>query len=395
MTDDSSSAPANKSPNESGQGPVAAPRRRRRAVLRWALTLTLAILLVAVWSVRDHLRTLRSLRRIPDSNAYVIDYYGDYNLAKIRREGVDVQDLEGTYIRAFFPRWLQPVVERVKRAYVPRPIQTLPTAAPAHHCSTLAIQTSAGSFFARNFDYGNDACLIVRIHDDEGIASIAVIDLQYLNLNRPDLDETYLWERLPLLFAPYYVMDGVNRHGVAVADMSVPDAAPPAAATKPAMTQSTLMRLILDEARTVDEALELAQSYQIHFVQHPEHLMIADADGRSCVVEWVAGQLQATRSDRPWQVCTNHVVWSRTEAQNDAACERYRIGSAAADEAAGPAADSRLAAKLQLDDVQRLVQRMSVEGWTMWTSVYDLKRRELRVLYRSRETSSYEDRLAE
>src|SRR5262249_22450360 len=149
----------------------------------------------------------------------------NYHLDEIRAHGVDVHDLEGSYIRALLPDFVAPVANRLKRAYLPKEIETIPENEPGHRCSTVAIHSRQGQvFFGRNFDYHNDACLILRVHDRMGLASVAVIDLAYLNLNRSDLDQTRLIDRLPLLFAPYYLMDGMNRYGVAVSDMSVPHA---------------------------------------------------------------------------------------------------------------------------------------------------------------------------
>ena len=310
-------------PTKPGVSPSGWRRWARRA--RW-LTLGLLMLAFVVWlSLRHHLDSLRSVRRVPGGNAYVMDYYADYPLDSIRKNGVDVADLEGSFVRAYFPSAIVPIVESVKRWYLPRQIQTLDDPKAAHHCSTVSLRSEPGHpFFGRNFDYGNDACLIVRVHDERGVASIAVIDLAYLNLNRGDLDQTSLVARLPLLFAPYYVMDGMNRQGLAVADMSVPAAQAPTANGKPSIIQSTLMRLILDEAASVDEALAIVRSYNVHFVQHPEHLMIADATGRSVVVEFVASEVRVTESTESWQVCTNHLICDKTEEQNDAASEPSR-----------------------------------------------------------------------
>lgn len=353
--------------------------------LRWS-ALVLAILAVVTWALLRHqVNTLRSVRRVPGGNAYVMDYYVEYPLDSIRRNGVDVTDLEGSFVRAYYPAVIVPIVEKVKRWYLPNRIHTLDEPGAAHHCSTLTLRSKPGrTFFARNLDYGNDACLIVRVHDRRGVASVSVIDLAYLNLNRADLDQTSLLVRLPLLFAPYYVMDGMNRHGVAVADMSVPAAQAPSSPGKPSIIQSTLMRLILDQARSVDEALQIIDQYNVHFVQHPEHLMIADATGRSVVVEFVESQVRVTESSEPWQVCTNHLICDKTEEENDATCPRYRAGSDGA--AVAPPVDS-------LDDAQALVRRMSVDNWTMWTSVYDLNTLQLRVLYKSRPDVRHDDQV--
>ena len=251
------------------------------------------------------------------------------------------------------------------------------------HCSTVALRSKNGNvFFGRNFDFGNDACLVVRVHDRNGLASTAVIDLAYLNLNRADLDQTSLVRRLPLLFAPYYVMDGMNRHGVAVSDMSVRRAEPPVNAKHPAIILSALERLILDYAKDADEAVDLVRGFNVHFVVTPEHLMVADASGRSRIIEFIGGELRITPAERPWQVCTNDIVWGTSEPERDKSCRRYRAGSDAAE---------KLGGVVDYAAARRVARSMSVDNGTMWTSVYDLTTREARVIYRSSLAAEYHD----
>lgn len=360
--------------------------RRRFRVARWAFALTFLASVVAAYLLWNPVQSLRSLRRIPGTNAYVMDYYGDYNLEQVRREGIDHQDIEGSFIRVLMPRYLAPIVERVKRAYIPKPVRELgEVSSAAHHCSTVALRADADNvFFGRNFDYGNDACLLLRVHDRNGIKSLAVVDLAYLNLNRSDLDRTSLVERLPLLFAPYYLMDGINRHGVAVADMSVPEAKPPLDPDKPHIIQSTLMRLILDQARSTSEAIEIVREFNVHFVEQPEHFLIADASGDFRVVEFVDGEIRLTTPTGSRQVCTNHSLWGKSEEENDQICPRYRAGSDAADRRSG---------QLDLNGTRDIARSMSVDNWTMWTSAYDLRRGEMRLLYRARPDTEHRESL--
>lgn len=66
---------------------------------------------------------------------------------------------------------------------------------------------------------------------------------------------------------------------------------------KPDFTSTTLLRLILDYADDVDEAVEIAQSYDLHdSAKTSYHYMVADASGRSAILEWV-GDTDATDND--------------------------------------------------------------------------------------------------
>jgi hypothetical protein len=331
--------------------PAGSKPRPGRRWLRPAAVAALVVFLAVAFVVKDYVRTLYSLRRVPGTNAFVMDYYADYHIDKIRNRGMDVDAIEDSCIKTLFPDFALSLAARWKRAYLPNEIKVIEKA--GDHCSTVALHARSGNtFFGRNFDYDNDACLLLRVHDRNGLASIAVIDLAYLNLNRADLDQTGLLARLPLLFAPYYVMDGMNRHGVAVSDMAVEHAEPPVSAKHPAIIQSTLERVILDYAKDADEAVDLVRAFNVHFVEVPEHLMVADASGRSRIIEFIGGQIRVTSAERPWQICTNDVVWRKSEIERATACSRYRSGSNAAEKLGGVVdyADARRVARIMSDD---------------------------------------------
>jgi hypothetical protein len=361
---------------------AAKKRRRWMQALKWLALLFVVALGLLVFALKDAVRTLGSLRQVPGSNAYVMDYHLDYNLREIRENGMDVNNLEDSCLRTLLPDFLMPALTRLKRLYLEDRIETV--AANSHHCSTLALRGKSDEvFFGRNFDWHHDAYLILRIHDRGGCASIAVIDLAYLNLNRPDLAESGMLDRLPLLFAPYYVMDGVNRHGVAVSSMSV-RAKPPRDPAKPDIIHSTLMRLVLDVATNVDEAEKLVREFNVHFVDTQAHMMIADATGHSKIVEFIDGEIRVTSSSGEWQLCANNLVWDKTEEEKDALCDRYRTGSEWAE---------RLSGSADYEEALKATRSMSVKNRTMWTSVYNLTTREARILYKSKPETEYRDAL--
>lgn len=371
--------------SESSEQPTAAvpPKRPRwkRLLKRTAILLTV-LALCAGYTLKDHIRTLNSLRRIPGTNAYVMDYYVDYNMAEVRAHGIDVDQVEDSLIGVFCPRWIKPAVARLKGAYLDEPIATILT---GEHCSTVMLHTQNGHvYFGRNFDYEHDACLVLKIHGSDGQLSVAVLDLHYLNLDRADLDDTSLIQRVPLLFAPYYLQDGMNQYGVAVSDMTVENVRTPNDPAKPNIIHSAAMRLILDYAKTTDEAVELLKQFNIHFVAETCHLMIADATGKSVVVEFIDGQLRPTTTHENWQICTNHELCGKSEEENCKSCGRYKLASAELTE---------LHANGDAGDVMRVMQSVSKSDRTMWSSVYDLTTGDFEIAYRRHFDDVYRDQL--
>lgn len=337
-------------------------------------------LLATAWFIRPHVRTLLSLKQIDGTNIYVMDYYANYDMDEIRREGMDVTDIEGSYIDALFPRLVAPFARLLKTAYVPDDVSIVDSL--GHHCSSVARHSNERSQFGRNFDSPNDAILVLRVHKQGKVDSVSIIDLEYLNMNRADLNETNLVARIPLLFSPYYVMDGINRNGLAVSAMSVPSAKAPARIGAPRVTQASLIRLLLDYCESVDDSIKMISNYDVAFCENPEHLMLADASGEMVVVEFVNGETRVIRSAENWLVCTNHQLWGSSEEQNDLVCDRYQRGSHSIDEA-----------KHKSDDQSFVdaVREMSVDGWTMWTSIYDLNRQAVTIFYKSDPELLYRD----
>ncbi len=377
MNDPTTQNPSEPSATAAAAKPSRWPRWPRR------LSVAVLVLLLAVaFLLRDHIRTLHSLRRVPGTNAYVMDYYVDYNMGQIRSQGMDVGHIEDSLIGVFFPEVLAPIASWAKGRFIRREIDVI--APGEHRCSSVVLRTPGGVLFGRNFDWKHDACLIVKVHRDGGVASLAVIDLHYLNLDRDDLETTSLWRRIPLLFAPYYLQDGMNDRGVAVADMSVGDVKAPFDPGKPDILHATAMRLILDYAKSTDEAVDLLRQYNVHFGETTGHLLIADAAGGSAVVEFIDGQIVVSPTDQNWQVCTNHCIAGKAEEENDESCDRYRRAS---DQLAA------LPSVAETGDVMNVMESVAQNRWTMWTSVYNLSTGDFQFAYRQQFGDVYRDGL--
>ena len=109
------------------------------------------------------------------------------------------------------------------------------------------------------------------------------------------------------LAAVYVPLDGMNEKGLCVADLMVSHGqAEDQDTQKPDLTTTSAIRLLLDKAATVDEALELLSQYDMHFsIGAAQHLSVSDATGRSVAVEWVDGEMVVT--DTP--VVTNYYLY--------------------------------------------------------------------------------------
>ncbi len=169
-------------------------------------------------------------------------------------------------------------------------------------CSSFTAAAEDGSrLFARNYDFSKTNTCIVRTQANKGRhASISTVDLQFLGLD-VEKDVDGLANRITCLAVPYIPLDGVNDAGVACGIYMTyqgGDSVPTDQRTdRPDLTSTTLLRLILDYADDVDEAVEIASSYDLHdSAKTSYHYMVADASGRSAILEWV-GETNQTDTD--------------------------------------------------------------------------------------------------
>ena len=131
---------------------------------------------------------------------------------------------------------------------------------------------------------------------------------------------------------------------------------------KPDLTVTTAIRLLLNKAADVEEALALLEQYDIHpsgGISH--HLAISDASGRSVCVEFTADGFTAV--DTP--VATNfNLANGDTAAGGESSQARYNA-------LMGFFLDSQAATAKRVKTAMSHVAQDDADGATQWTMVYD------------------------
>lgn len=159
-------------------------------------------------------------------------------------------------------------------------------------CSTLSVAGSDGGYlFGRNFDWNACKGLIVTAKPEQGYASISTVNMDFITSGGVDISK--LPDNLQALVAMYAPLDGMNELGFAVSVNMIQDSDSIEQSTeKPDITTTTAVRLLLDQAATVDEAVELLSQYDMHAsMGMMVHFALADADGNSVVVEYIGNEM--------------------------------------------------------------------------------------------------------
>lgn len=153
-----------------------------------------------------------------------------------------------------------------------------------------------GYLFGRNFDWNACNGLIVSAKPENGFASVSTVNLDFIRAGGMDISK--LPDQMQALVSLYAPLDGLNEKGLAVSVNMIQDQAAIHQDTgKPDITTTTAVRLLLDQAEDVEEALELLEKYDLHSsMGMMVHLALADTGGRSVAVEYVDNEMIITET---------------------------------------------------------------------------------------------------
>lgn len=280
------------------------------------------------------MKTLASLEKVDDFPLYVMRFHGSYLFDHFVEEGIEW----GPY----------------KKVY---------EAVNPEACTSFAALNEAGdAVFGRNLDWNHRSSMLLYTDPPGGYASVSMVDLYYLGYE--GMQEIPWSKRFPLLATPYATIDGMNECGVAISQNAVPQRNTPTDPNKPTLLQSQILRLVLDYAKDVDEALELIRSYNVKFLL-PNHFHIADASGNSAIVEYIDGGMAILRNEKPWQVSTNFLISEPVQPD----CWRYKKATEVLVGTEG------LTSQNEAMDLLRATS----QDHTVWSVVYNLSSGEIRL----------------
>lgn len=171
-------------------------------------------------------------------------------------------------------------------------------------CTAFVCQSPTGDvLYARNFDFTADGpapVVMAQTSPNDGYKSASLISMSLLKYHKGSLSDGITDVSL-LAAAPYLLMDGMNEKGLAVSVLYLD----PSDTTtgiwyggteqddrhKHDIMTTTAMRLVLDRAANVDEAITLLQQYNMFAngrkPPYSYHFLLGDKTGKSIVLEYV------------------------------------------------------------------------------------------------------------
>ena len=249
------------------------------------------------------IKAANTIEKLEDG-LYSMEYKGDYGFDDfLKRGGAASDSAVADYLVSFLSRGFYKIDSDVK--------------SKNFGCSTVCTQDENGTvLFGRNYDWEECNAMIVHTVPDNGYESVSTSCLDFLGFDDKYSPDGSMMERMQTLAAIYVPLDGMNEKGLVVADLMAGDDEQTHQQTdKIDLTTTTAIRLLLDKAATVDDAVALLNKYDMNSsIGSAHHLSIADSSGKSVVVEYVNGKMLVKET----KVVTNHYLTD---------CEKQGVGS--------------------------------------------------------------------
>lgn len=183
-----------------------------------------------------------------------------------------------------------------------------------------------GYFFGRNFDWIYCTPLIMVTYPDHGYSSISTVNTDFINWASENIPYEELYEKivnhpqdinqLPddilRISAIYTPMDGINEKGLSISVNMVPGnwTIHQRDSGKINLTTLSIVRVMLDKAATVDEALDIIKRTNLHAsFDYLNHYLISDTNGKSVTVEYINGEPVVTET----KIITNFYIAKELE----------------------------------------------------------------------------------
>lgn len=258
-------------------------------------------------------------------------------------------------------------------------------------CSTISVQSPESDWlFGRNFDWNACEAMVVESHPEDGYVSLSTVNMDFItqNVGGGAIGMALSLDHVKTIAALYAPLDGMNEAGLAVSVNMIQDASSIDQDTdKPDLTTTTAIRLLLDKAGSVEEALELLTQYDLHgSMGMMIHFAIADASGRSVAVEYINNEMVVTETP----VLTNFYL-AEGEKQGIGTAqshERYELLLECLDKTP----------QMTMQDVRDALNRVSKDNFgefesTEWSIVMNLTTKEASYYHRENYEQAYTFRL--
>ncbi|MBR3767455.1 MAG: linear amide C-N hydrolase [Clostridia bacterium] len=324
------------------------------------ISVLLVVIVAALAVFQGELRTMLSVKELDDTGIYEINYAADYKLDELLASGGAATEEE--------------LVQYILKVMLKGLPIDVPYEIPNLACSTFIAETPEGGYiFGRNLDNQTTDLAVIKTEPKDGYKSVSVVNLSFLGYNESFTPDKIL-DRINTLATAYFPLDGVNEKGLAVGVLQLQAPATAQDNGKTDVGTTLAIRALLDNCATVDEAVEMLRSFDMHAAAKGcYHLQIADATGNSIVVSYVNNEMVITEKENGILAATNFYLHDVPFEYEKQGLDRYEIlintlteknAVLSAEEGMGLLHDARIVGT-DPDEKGRVYS-------TQWSAIYDL-----------------------
>ncbi|MCQ2088123.1 MAG: carcinine hydrolase/isopenicillin-N N-acyltransferase family protein [Bacilli bacterium] len=248
-------------------------------------------------------------------------------------------------------------------------------------CSTIQIGNRENGFvFGRNFDWDKCNALVLKTNPAKGYKSISTVNIDFIKAGAGSFS-ALLSDGLVNKIAAYAPLDGMNEKGLCVSVNMIQDSERTNQNTsKPDITTTTAIRLLLDKAATTDEAVELLKKYDFHpSFGFCVHFAICDTYGKAVAVEYIDNEISIIETP----ILTNFYVTSGKKYgigtnQSHQRFEKLEKVVSSPSTSSGTASTNVGTTSSTVSDVAKIMESVSKHNYnefesTEWSVIFDQK----------------------
>lgn len=311
-------------------------------------------LLIACIVNFNTIRTLLSIKQISSMPAYEMKRYGTYYLDDYLQVGAKNTDELGKFITNKLTLGI------VK--YHP----------DDYNCSAFFARTPDGDLImARNYDTQSARPFIITTDGTDGSKIIGLSNGRFVMQNK-SLDPTMM-DKIAFTMCPYFMVDGMNEHGLTYALFSVDGSKACEDKKKITLISHTTCATLLNKAKNVKEAVELLSKYNVaFFTGGSSHYMLCDADGNSAIVEYVDGKMQVTHNKKGnYMICSNFMIYNNKNLIGFGK-DRYLNYQDALEKTKGV---------ITIEKAFELLKKNTINGQQQWSVIYNITKKTVSVTF--------------
>ena len=230
---------------------------------------------------------------------YFFEYEGDYKLNDCINANLKTEQELLIYLESFVPTLLG----------LPNANVSLNLNFKGFGCCSIAAEnagSAGGKIYGRNFDYPNNSAMIVHTKPAVGYESVSTCYPYFVTGAEPWAPENNMAKTIVGISSIFAPLDGMNTEGLYISILQLDNESTNQTDEGKKDVQTTVaVRYLLDNAASVDEALQMLGNFNMHNVFHTAyHYAIADKTGKAVVVEYIDNEMKVTNA----KVVTNHYL---------------------------------------------------------------------------------------